>query len=373
MRTALPAPLGTPGAHGGGRLLRFVMRRNPRRVTIANCDLEVKSAEQELRDLVEWVNAGGCGTVVRPDPRTLCIEAVGAMGCARGTLATLRTEEEGRDAHNRREGEAALAALRGARPASDAGRDLVADATGAFEAFLAGAEERGTYQKQGGRLESYRMRHLDLRCSRFMDKTVQDILLRSPDLQVLDLASCAVTDATAAAIASSCPKLHSLRLQMVRGLTETGLAGVVTRCVRLKALSLAWVPCAAACVPAIAEHCKRLEQLDISGCRELILDEQVLLLAKGCPQLVTLNLSDNYKLTNASVDAIVQHLHRISNVGLSRDHRITVEAMRSLATKPTLQSLQVFGCFPQIFPVLKSECPHLKINSEMLGQIGPFA
>lgn len=205
------------------------------------------------------------------------------------------------------------------------------------------------------------------------------------------------------AIAKYCPKLESACLRMMPKLDDDAVIAVVKQCKSLQTLSLAWTQLTATGLSALAEYGKELRHLDVSGSREDLTDEGVEQLTLLCTKLLTLDLSDCYALTDASINHIVLNSPCISHVSLSRCHNITVAGMRfvgggpcykemhlpahsnhaltralshsrslprrTLAAKNTLQSINLFGCYSIVFPHIKEVCAHLLINERMLSHV----
>lgn len=130
------------------------------------------------------------------------------------------------------------------------------------------------------------------------------------------------------AIAKYCPKLESACLRMMPKLDDDAVIAVVKQCKSLQTLSLAWTQLTATGLSALAEYGKELRHLDVSGSREDLTDEGVEQLTLLCTKLLTLDLSDCYALTDASINHIVLNSPCISHVSLSRCHNITVAGMR---------------------------------------------
>lgn len=214
---------------------------------------------------------------------------------------------------------------------------------------------------------------LELCSTRIGDHHVISLLRRSPGLRTLDLANASITDETLLALAKHCPALDSLRLQMVPDISSRGIKAIVMGCSKLRVLSLGWVTSAKDFCPYIAEHCKNLERLDLSGCCSEMTDDRVRDITVGTPKLQILDLSDCYHLTNDSIDHICDNLPQISSVSFSRCHLITVAAMWRLAKLSTLKNINLLGCYPVNFEHIKNAHPHLAVNEQKLTYLPPFS
>lgn len=213
---------------------------------------------------------------------------------------------------------------------------------------------------------------LELCATRVTDDDVIQLISRCPNLRVLDFANTSITDATLLAVAAKCPHLEALRLQMVSDITDAGIEAVVEKCQSLSALSLGWIPTARGYCKHVAKHCSKLKHLDLSGCSAEVTDSLVEAIVKGAPNLLTLDLSDCYSLTNTSISHICEHLKSLTTVSFSRCHQITVNSMLQLARLQTLKCVNLMGCYPVNFEQIKTDLPHLAVNEQMLTYLPPF-
>eukprot|EP00041_Stephanoeca_diplocostata_P035470 m.1253535 g.1253535 ORF g.1253535 m.1253535 type:complete len:419 (+) comp24705_c0_seq7:184-1440(+) len=214
---------------------------------------------------------------------------------------------------------------------------------------------------------------LDLSSTRIHDQDVIRLLKMSPHLKVLDLGNTTITDKTLFAVAEFCPNLDSLSLRMVSGITERGVEAVLRSCTKLRVLSLGWATTnSKRFAQYIAKHCVNIEHLDLSGCCYDVSDRLVREITEASRKLQTLDLSDCYDLTDNCIDSIVKNLRNITTVSLSRNHLITLDAMWKLTSARTLRNINLFGCYPNVFPELKSKCRHLQVNEQALTCLPPF-
>ena len=151
---------------------------------------------------------------------------------------------------------------------------------------------------------------------------------------------------------------------------------ITKSCTQLKVMCLGWTcnrileeapqSFVASLVKSVSTNCTGLEHLDVSGCREYINDALVDRLVAGCTRLKTIDLSDSYVLTDESVNSILEHLPQIEHIAFSRCHRINVPAMKSLARKPGLKAINLFGCYQEIDQQLKECAKHISVNNMKL-------
>jgi len=204
------------------------------------------------------------------------------------------------------------------------------------------------------------IRRLNLCSTRLSDETVASLLRFMPKLQSLEFGgNLNLGDVTATAIANHCPKLTCLSLRMLTGLSHKGIQKIAEHCPDLKVLSLGWalnsrstIEASAAWTQAVtsslAANCRKLEHIDLSGCREHLKDSDVATLIDGCRQLVTIDLSDSYILSDNAIVAIITKLDHAKYVSLSRCHQVTIPAMKRLAGKPGIKGINLFGCYQNV-------------------------
>mmetsp|Transcript_37702 Transcript_37702/g.98759 ORF Transcript_37702/g.98759 Transcript_37702/m.98759 type:complete len:427 (-) Transcript_37702:290-1570(-) len=208
---------------------------------------------------------------------------------------------------------------------------------------------------------------LDLSNTLISDDDVIALISAAPKLKTLDLSGCfTVSDRTLAAVAKYCPHLDALSLRMAERVSAYGIEAVTKNCRRLRVLSVGWTKGTLGCGPFIAEHCSNLEHLDLSGMSFEITDTLVKRITAKSPRLRSLDLSDCYNLTNLAIDHVCDQLECIEYVAMSRCHRITSDPMWRLAKIPTLKSLKLIGCYPEIVPDIKKACEHLTVNDPAL-------
>lgn len=213
---------------------------------------------------------------------------------------------------------------------------------------------------------------MDLSSTRILDQDVIRLLMMSPHLKVLDLGNTTISDKTLFAVAKFCPNLDSLNLRMVPAITEAGVEAVLRSCPNLRVLSLGWATRTKRFAHHIAKNCRNIEHLDLSGCCHEVTDSLVREITEASPELQTLDLSDCYDLTDACIDSIVKNLSNITTVSLSRNHLITLDAMWKLTSAKTLRNINLFGCYPNVFPEIKSKRRHLQVNEQPLTSLPPF-
>lgn len=185
-----------------------------------------------------------------------------------------------------------------------------------------------------------------------------------------DLSSCPFLRS---AVATYCPDLDALSLRMADKVSALGIEAVTKKCQKLRVLSVGWTKSTLGCGPHIADYCSNLEYLDLSGMSFEMTDDLVRRIIERSPKLRSLDLSDCYNLTSESISHICDTLVCIEHVSMSRCHHVTSEPMWRLAKIPTLVSLNLIGCYPQIVPDIKKECAHLVVNQPQFAALPPFS
>ncbi len=191
---------------------------------------------------------------------------------------------------------------------------------------------------------------LDLSSVNITDDALVALLRGCGNLLELDLSNTNIGDKGAMAIAENCPKLVSLGIRMLSNLTEKSLIPIARSCKGLKSLCAGWASITGNVITAIAESCPLLEQLDVSGSQDQLTDQGVEQISLLCPRLRIVDFSDCYNLTDRSLHLIAFNCKALHSVSISRCHNITVAAMRVLGAAPTMRKINLFGCYPAIFP-----------------------
>lgn len=144
------------------------------------------------------------------------------------------------------------------------------------------------------------------------------VLERYTALEHLDLSSCSqVTDECLAVVAKHAgPKLRSLKLAKVGGFTEFGLEAIAKGCQQLVALDLTkCVHLTDAGVTALAKLPK-LSTLNMLGCR-LVTDDGLCALAAGCEGLKVLLLKLCIGVSDVGATAVASSCLQLHTLDLS--------------------------------------------------------
>jgi len=184
-------------------------------------------------------------------------------------------------------------------------------------------------------------------CKNLGNETVQRLVGRGPNMEILDLTRCPrVSDSGALLVCECLDRLRVLRLYAMAQLSPAAFANL-KRLVRLEELDLcgcrvqdgALTDFFAAAAPT------KLHTLNITWCPELT-DAAVLAVASSCPALGWLSLFGNMNFTKAAVEALAAGscgpvLHSLDVRGLTKavPYSLDPEALRKLF--PALVSVEL--------------------------------
>ncbi|XP_076462370.1 S-phase kinase-associated protein 2-like [Babylonia areolata] len=215
-----------------------------------------------------------------------------------------------------------------------------------------------------------RLQYLDLSMATISEKALADILSHCRQLRKVSLEHVGVNE-TILHLLSENPKLDTLNLAMSRGVTSSGLMPLFAHCSKLTQLNLAWTGMAQKTVSYVCGAVpENILHLNISGCREVISDEDVERLCSRCKSLVELDLSDSLGLSGMAVASICTHLAHVQQLSLNRCYNIPPTYFHELGSMPSLQMLNVIGMLARgFFENLKQELPKIQLNTTLISTI----
>ncbi|EFJ07755.1 hypothetical protein SELMODRAFT_133097 [Selaginella moellendorffii] len=183
----------------------------------------------------------------------------------------------------------------------------------------------------------YRLQSCNLRrCTLLNDQAVQAIARHCHDLSSLDLSNgrssgTRLTDLSLVALANGCKLLQKLDLSGCIGITEAGLVQLAESCRQLKHLNLCGCDNAGSdnALKALAQNCVGLQILNAGWC-DRITDEGISAMAIWCPDLRGVDLCGCHLISDVSVIALAEKCHRLRYLGLHCCRNITDLSMYSL-------------------------------------------
>eukprot|EP00049_Salpingoeca_infusionum_P002648 m.58581 g.58581 ORF g.58581 m.58581 type:complete len:425 (-) comp11704_c1_seq1:593-1867(-) len=215
---------------------------------------------------------------------------------------------------------------------------------------------------------------LDLRDSTISDAQFCAIIQGAPNLVELDISNTPLTDKSVMLTGQVCSGLQSFSACM-SDISNDAIRFVASHCPQLHTLAVGWMtrPLTPETIEVVCRACPDLKQVDISGSQRVLTDDALTKLAQQLAGLQVLDLSDCYGLTDEGMKALVKNCKQLRHLALSRCHHVTVAAMKSIARMPTLEAVDLFGCYTNVYPHIQAVCSHLRINSSILSPVHHMA
>ncbi|XP_053721055.1 S-phase kinase-associated protein 2 isoform X1 [Synchiropus splendidus] len=212
---------------------------------------------------------------------------------------------------------------------------------------------------------------LDLSSSTISTVTLESILSRCRQLECLSLEGLKLSDPIISSLADN-TSLVQLNLCGCSGFNAPVLGDLLKSCTRLEQLNISWCIFDSDHVKSIVNHVSpSVTHLNLSGYRETLNLDDVKVLVKRCPNLLTLDLNDSSLLMADCLQVLAQ-LPRLQHLCLSRCYHIHLAALTDVGTLfPSLCQLDIFGLVTESHqPLLKNEMPHININSQPFSNVG---
>lgn len=218
-----------------------------------------------------------------------------------------------------------------------------------------------------------RLTHLDLSMATISAQGLQELLTSCRDLVKLSLERCDLTTSSCASIGRN-SRLRALNCALTTGISLEGMLSLLRGCQQLEELNLGWTGLECDTLDVLVAHVpSSLIKLNISGCRDQLLDSHVLKLGRNVgPVLRVLDLSDASEIGAASLEAILEHMANLQELSLSRCYSLPIglSTFREMSKLNSLVYLDMFGCFSQKgLDVLKRHLPAVQINSRPLSTV----
>ncbi|KAF1331498.1 Glucose-6-phosphate isomerase, partial [Globisporangium splendens] len=217
-------------------------------------------------------------------------------------------------------------------------------------------------------------------CNFLTDAAIKWIAGGCPSLENLDISHVFyLTDVSLRSLGANCHVLKSLRLPNVKNVSNVGLRLLATGCPQLELLHASNLYLVSdgsnrdfglEGLRAIAQDCKKLKDLNLSGCFQLV-ERAVVALGVGCPelkrvslkacpkitllavnvllhgcrQLVSLNLSGVLLCNNAMLAAVGAHCPKLRELFVAQCDKISDNGLRHLASRADqFEILDFSGC-----------------------------
>ena len=149
--------------------------------------------------------------------------------------------------------------------------------------------------------------HVDLlNCKTVTDAVVASLASGCSGLRTLGLYDTAVGDAGMIAVATHCPLLTSLDLQLCFSVTDVSVTALAQGCPCLCFVCLDGCGITDAAAVSLAHGCPMLQEVDLSSCWG-IGDAAVIALAQKCKSLKRLGVDWCDSVSDVAVAALIQH------------------------------------------------------------------
>lgn len=207
-----------------------------------------------------------------------------------------------------------------------------------------------------------KLQYLDLSMAVITKPSLKSLLSRCRQLKKLSLEHVPVNDEICDEIAMN-KDLEALNLAMVAGLEAWSIRKMMVELQNLNSLNCSWTNLNVDGVFALVSNVSpNLMRLNLSGCRKTMFDSHLVTLAKRCPQLIELDVSDCTALSSNAVTFICKFM-TLEYLSLSRCYQILAHSYMDLNHIPTLKYLDVFGILSDTaLETLEQNFPRIGIN-----------
>ncbi|XP_055849299.1 S-phase kinase-associated protein 2 [Episyrphus balteatus] len=207
-----------------------------------------------------------------------------------------------------------------------------------------------------------KLQYLDLSMAVITKPSLKSLLSRCRHLKKLSLEHVPVNDEICDEIAKN-KDLEALNLAMVSGLEAWSIRKMMIELQDLTSLNCSWTNLNVDGVFALVSNVSpNLMRLNLSGCRKTMFDSHLVTLARRCPQLIELDVSDCTALSSSAVTFICKFM-TLEYLSLSRCYQILAPAYMDLNHIPTLKFLDVFGILSDTaLEMLEQNFPQIGIN-----------
>ncbi|XP_061656801.1 S-phase kinase-associated protein 2 [Syngnathoides biaculeatus] len=184
---------------------------------------------------------------------------------------------------------------------------------------------------------------IDLSSSIVTTPTLERIFCQCNLLECASLEGLQLSDNIVNGLAQNL-QLRQLNLSGCFNFSADSLAHMLQSCCRIEQLNISWCHFNGHHVKSIVSNVSStVTHLNLSGYRDGLILDDVKVLVKRCPGILTLDLSDSTQLL-ADCFPVLSELKHLLHLSLSRCYHIHIAALTDLRkTFPTLQYLDVFG------------------------------
>ncbi|XP_076307223.1 S-phase kinase-associated protein 2-like [Tachypleus tridentatus] len=214
-----------------------------------------------------------------------------------------------------------------------------------------------------------KLQYLDLSMITIPLEGLNEILSVCQQLRKLSLEHCQVNSESCCHIGLN-TNLETLNMAMCEGLNAEGLQSILYGCRRLESWNLGWTHLSLDCIQLLAHSLPHsICHLNLSGCRQRLINEDIAMLVQKCPRLQTLDISDATVLTNEALDEIIK-LESLEHLHVSRCYNISPAHYLCLKNMSSLRHLDVFGVLTDVATQsLRINLPHIEINRQLFSVV----
>ncbi|KAI4477801.1 hypothetical protein M0802_014633 [Mischocyttarus mexicanus] len=233
---------------------------------------------------------------------------------------------------------------------------------------LAQAEIADPIYMENTEILSSKLQYLDLSMAVISANGLAALLFKCKLLKKLSLESCILNNACCYAIRLN-TEISVLNLAMCEGINLECVKDLI-KLRSLTALNVAWCSLDAESVSLLCKSLPpTLTRLNISGCRNSMMDNNIKDLVKSCPKMIELDLSDCTLLTMNSSPYLL-NFSALEHLSLSRCYSIPPTTFIRLAYMPCLMYLDLFGLMTEpMAKSVQSNCGEIEINKFLYSSV----
>ncbi|GIY22915.1 s-phase kinase-associated protein 2 [Caerostris extrusa] len=214
------------------------------------------------------------------------------------------------------------------------------------------------------------LQYLDISLATIDVKGLADLLSLCIHLRKLSLENCELNEDCLLSIAQN-PYLTVLNMSMCSGLTPAGMHAISTKCTRLKEWNLAWTDLTIQCMESFLPFIpKGIERLNLSGHRDTLNDNGLIVIFNRCPNLLELDISDCPLISELALEVMVKQCSKLRELHSSRSYHIPAYCNRHLKNLNDFKELDIFCTLTdKSLNALRKLMPEVSFNQNMFSTI----
>ncbi|GIY72031.1 s-phase kinase-associated protein 2 [Caerostris extrusa] len=214
------------------------------------------------------------------------------------------------------------------------------------------------------------LQYLDISLATIGVEALADLLSLCVHLRKLSLENCELNEDCLLSIAQN-SYLMVLNMSMCTGLTPAGMHAISTHCTQLKEWNLAWTDLTAQCMESFLPFMpKGIERLNLSGHRDTLNDNGLIVICNRCPNLLELDISDCPLISELAFEVMVRQCSKLRELHSSRSYHIPADCNRRLKNLSDFKELDIFGTLTdKSLNALQKLMPEVSFNQNMFSTI----